>query len=272
MNLFKNTVKIILLFGIVIFIYSYSRKDKLPDKEEILPELYQEPIQTGTEKSPFEVEKGGIIYNITPLFNYELYGLVVSEHDSKSWFDYYHEALKDFINLKDVCVVWGDNIETEVYQELKFNNGSFTCYIDSKSDTDNATVFQKFKNSALSNNHLLSENDIINQQIIRAEKGDQIYLKGYLVQYSRQNGFKRGSSVSRTDTQDGACETIYITDFEIIKEANIGWRLTYTYVKYLIIVSIIILSILLLNGSDFTRRSKREDVDRTKFFYKDPYE
>ena len=39
MNLFKNTVKIILLIGIVIFIYSYSQKGKLPKKEEILPEL-----------------------------------------------------------------------------------------------------------------------------------------------------------------------------------------------------------------------------------------
>jgi len=157
MNLFKNTVKIILLIGIVIFIYSYSQKGKLPKKEEILPELYQEPIQTETEKPPFKVERGGIIYDITPLFNYELYGLVVSEYNSKSWLDYYHEEWKDFINLKDVCVVWGDNVETEVYQELKFHNGSFTCYIDSKSGADKTAVFQKFKDSALSNNHLLSK-------------------------------------------------------------------------------------------------------------------
>lgn len=250
MNLFKNTVKIILLIGIVIFIYSYSQKDKLPKKEEILPGLYQEPIQTETEKPPFKVDRGGIIYDITPLFNYELYGLVVSKHNSKSWLDYYHEEWKDFINLKDVCVVWGDNVETEVYQELKFHNGSFTCYIDSKSGVDKTAVFQKFKDSALSNNHLLSENDIINQKIMRAEEGDQIYLKGYLVQYS-QDEFKRGSSVSRTDTGNGACETIYITDFEIIKEANVFWRLTYSYVKYLIIVSIILLLILFFKGSDF---------------------
>jgi len=260
MNLFKNTVKIILLIGIVIFIYSYSQKGKLPKKEEILPELYQEPIQTETEKPPFKVERGGIIYDITPLFNYELYGLVVSEHNSKSWLDYYHEEWKDFINFKDVCVVWGDNVETEVYQELKFHNGSFTCYIDSKSGADKTAVFQKFKDSALSNNHLLSENDIINQKIMRAEEGDQIYLKGYLVQYSQQDEFKRGSSVSRTDTGNGACETIYITDFEIIKEANVFWRLTYSYVKYLIIVSIILLLILFFTGSDFTHESNRKNL------------
>ena len=264
MNLFKNTVKIILLIGTVIFIYSYFQKDKLPEKEEILPELYREPIQTETVKPPFKADKGGIIYDITPLFNYELYGLVVSEHNSKGWFDYYHEEWKDFINLKDVCIVWGDNIETEVYQELKFRNGSFTCYIDSKPSADKTAVFQKFNNSALSNNHLLSENDIINQEIIKAVKGDQIYLKGYLVQYSQQDGFKRGSSVSRTDTGDGACETIYITDFKIIKEANVFWRFIYSFVKYLIIGSIVILLILFFKGSDFRHESKQKNLQEQK--------
>jgi len=259
MNLFKNTVKIILLIGIIIFIYSYFQKDKLPQKEEILPGLYQEPIQAETENLPFKLERNDIVYDIVPLFNYELYGLVVSEHNSKSWFDYYHERWKDFINLKDICVIWGDNIKTGAYQELKFHNGSFTCYIDFKSGVDKNTVSQKFKNDALSNNHLLSGNDIINQKIIKAKKGDQVYLRGYLVQYSHDE-FKRGSSVNRTDTGNGACETIYLTDFEIIKEANVFWRLAYSYSKYLIIISIILLLIIFFKDSDLTYKSNRKNL------------
>ena len=251
MKLFKNAIKVILLIGIIILIYSYFQKDKLPSEKDILPELYEDPIQTETEKPPFKVYRGGITYDIVPLFNYELYGLVVSENNSKNWLDYYHEKWQDFINLKDVCVVWGENIESGVYQDLKFRNGSFTCYIDFKSGVDKKEVFQEFRNNALSNNHLLSEDDAISQKIIRAKKGDQIHLKGYLVRYSHDE-FKRGSSVTRTDEGNGACETIYLTDFEIIKEANVFWRLVYSYVKYLIIALIILLLVLIFKGSDST--------------------
>jgi len=248
----KKTIKIILLIAIVIFILSYFQKNRLPAKEGILPELYQAPIQTETSEAPFKAEKGGVIYNITPLYNYELYGLIVSGHNSKNWLDYYHEKWEDFINLKDVCVVWGENIETGAYWDLKFKNGSFTCYIDFKSGVDKNAAYQKFKNEALSNNHLLSVDESINKKIMKAQEGDQIYLKGYLVRYAHDD-FQRGSSITRNDAGNGACETIYLTDFKIIKEANAFWRVAFFITRYLIIVSIIILLVLLFRGGGFKR-------------------
>lgn len=259
MKLFKKTIKIILLIAIIIFIYSYFQKDRLPKKEDILPELYQAPIQTETSEASFKAERGGIVYNITPLFDYELYGLVVSGHNSKSWLDYYHEKWEDFINLKDVCVVWGDNIETGVYQELKFKNGSYTCYIDSKSGVDKNAAYQKFKNEALSNNHLLSTDESINKKVMKAQKGDQVYFKGYLVQYAHDD-FQRGSSVTRVDAGNGACETIYLTDFKIIKGASAFWRIAYSFSMYLIIVSIIILLFLLFKGGGFKREPEIKNL------------
>jgi hypothetical protein len=259
MKLFKKIIKIILLIAIVIFIFSYFQKNRLPKKEGILPELYQAPIQTETNEAPFKTERGGIIYDITPLFNYELYGLVVSGHNSKNWLDYYHEKWKDFINLKDVCVVWGENIQTGVYRDLKFKNGSYTCYIDSKSGADKNAAYQKFKNEALSNNHLLSADESINKKIMKAQKGDQVYFKGYLAQYAHGD-FQRGSSVTRADSGNGACETIYLTDFRIIKEANVFWRIVFSCAKYLVIISIVTLLVLLLRGGDFKRGPVTRDL------------
>jgi hypothetical protein len=259
MKLFKKIIKIISIVAVVIFIISYFQKDKFPQKEDISPELYQAPIQTETNEAPFKVERGGVIYDITPLFNYELYGLVVSKHNSKSWLDYYHEKWEDFINLKDVCVIWGENIQTGVYRELKFKNGSYTCYMDFKSGVDKNAAYQKFKNEALSNNHLLSTDELINKKVMKAQKGDQVYFKGYLVQYAHDD-FQRGSSVTRTDAGNGACETIYLIDFKIIKEANAFWRIVYSCAKYLIIFSIIILLVLLLKGGDFKRGPEIRDL------------
>jgi hypothetical protein len=37
----------------------------------------------------------------------------------------------------------------------------------------------------------------------------------------------RGSSTVRTDRGNGACEVVYVTEFEILREANAAWRTLY---------------------------------------------
>ena len=45
-----------------------------------------------------------------------------------------------------------------------------------------------------------------------------------LVQYKNDNGFARGTSTSREDMGDGACETIFVEKFSIIQRANQLWQ------------------------------------------------
>lgn len=230
----KRLIKILLLICIALFIVSIFQKDRLPKKEEILDKLYQEPTQTETTAIQFNTKVGGITYTITTLYDYELYGLIVSYHHSTSWWDYYHERWGDFLNLKDICVIWGDNIKTEVYKEMEFSSGSWTCYPKFKRGI-NQELASSFKNNSGSNNHLLSDNEEINKEIMKAKKGDQIFMKGHLVKYFLADGsFERGTSTSRGDTGSGACETIFLTDFQILKTANQLWRSIFTFTKYAI--------------------------------------
>lgn len=248
-------IKIILLLSILFFAVSFFQKDKLPDSNDILEELYQDPIQIETSEPPFEIKKEEITYTITPLYSYEIYGMITTYNRSTSWFDYYHEKWKDFLNVKDLCVIWGDNIRTEVYKSMKFKSGSFTCYAKFKSNTTQ-DIWSKFRNDNLSNNHLLTDNEEINEMIMKAEKGDQVYIKGYLVSYSHSNGsFYRGSSISRTDKGDKACETIYVTDFKILKKANSLWHSVYSFFGYLIIICLVLLFISFLYSVTATRKS-----------------
>lgn len=229
----------------VLFVVTLYLKDNIPEKGEVLNNLYQNPIQTKTTKKPFEVEKEGVVYAITPLYDYELNGMIVSYNNSSNWLDYYHEKWEDFLNMKDVCVIWGENVETEIYKKMKFNNGSWTCHVEFESNTNN-NDWSRFKNENLSNNHLLSNNEEINKEIMGAEKGDQIYLKGYLVKYAKKDGsFERGTSVARTDQGNGACETIYVEDFRILKKANPGLREIHLLSQYIIGACLALLMILL---------------------------
>lgn len=76
----------------------------------------------------------------------------------------------------------------------------------------------------LSNNHLISDDDFIREQVKDIRIGDQIRVRGYLASYGSEGGGKRGTSTTRLDTGDGACETLYVENFKIVKAATSGWR------------------------------------------------
>lgn len=239
-------LKIILLASTVIFIMAYLQKDKLPGKGNILPGLYQSPVQTETKDQKFTVQKKKITYTITPLYSYELHGLVVSHHDSRAWWDIYHRDWQDYLNTKDLLVVWGDNINSEVYRYMKFSNTSFFGYARFKSGTK-PELWSKFKNECFSNNHVLPGSESMKKLIEETRPGDQIYLKGYLVSYEGPNVF-RSSSITRNDTAGGACETIFVKEYKILQKANQMWRIIFAIMKYSIILSTLLLVILFFKG------------------------
>lgn len=229
-----------------VLVVAFFQKEKLPENIESPGNLLLEPTQTKTDTAPFEVSMNGVTYIIKPLFAYDLYGMVVSQHASSSWFDYYHDKWNDFLNLKDVCVVWGKNVENASYKYFDFYSGSWTCYAKSKPGIDEAK-WSQFGFNQISNNHLLSNSAEINKKILSAEKGDRIHLKGYLVEYSTKDGsFKRGTSITRDDGGNGACETVFLTDFEIIGTANSFWRNAFVLAGYSAFISFIILTAIYL--------------------------
>lgn len=207
--------------GLALLLFSWWRGHPLPRPVQLVDPLFNEPLQEPVRAQPFEVSAGGIVYTINPLFRYELDGLVVSRHNADTWWDFAHREWNDALNVTDLCVVWGRNVRTDVYRRLKYWSGQFTCNFR----TDSAEVFAAFDPSALSNNHLLSESASLVRVMKNVRVGDQIHFSGFLAEYSHNHGFpfKRGTSIIRTDTGNGACETVYVEDFSILRK---GDRLT----------------------------------------------
>jgi len=221
----ERLFRLILLVSLTLLAISFFQKDKLPDPGFFSDAVLSEPRQTPTQKSPFKTKVNNQTYTVTPLFEYELSGVVVTDYESGSLGDiYHHRKWKDFLNVKDLCVVWGQNITSGVFRKLRYDSGPWTCFFkapDSKTG-------EAFRDDQLSNNHLLTDELKLHHQIMRAAPGDEVRIKGILANYQNTaNGFDRGTSVSRTDTGNGACETIYVTDFTITKEANRVWRALY---------------------------------------------
>ncbi|HOO56257.1 MAG TPA: hypothetical protein PLN69_05490 [bacterium] len=252
----KQILKIIFIVCLPVFIVSSCVKDKYPHASGILEQLHYDPVQEETYVEPFIVEKKDAEYTVSPLYEYDLYGLVVSYHHSDSILDYYHKLWGDTLNIKDLCVLWGNNLKTDLFREIKFKNANWTCYFNTRSNE----AWSNFHLNEVSNNHLLSDDKKISKKIMKARRGDQIHFHGYLSEYSNDKGFRRGTSISREDTMGGACETVYVTEFEILKSSNPTWDFINTTTRYLLIVSVILLIIIFfLEAAQSSRQAFKDE-------------
>jgi hypothetical protein len=200
------------LMSVLFLMIYFQPKYRIP-LSQIKPELQSEPLQTKTSELPFPFDYRGKSYNAIPVANYELWGLVVSHNNINKLGDIYHDA--DSVDTKDLCVIWGENVRREDFHRVKFTSGSWTCYFRYPSGV-------AFRANQLSNNHLITDSDEIRKQIAKVRIGDQVHIRGVLVNYRQRSSRQgwRNSSTTRDDTGNGACEVIFVRELDIISRGN----------------------------------------------------
>ena len=201
-------------------IVSFWNRNDIPRNVAFRSELSTPPRQTATEKTPFTVDYAGVKYAVEPKFAYDLYGMVVSyrQHDGESLM---HRRANDHLNVADVCVVWSDTAFSPTLHEISFWNGIFTCNFE----TRDAQAWTNFDTHEISNNHLISADDAIRDRVATVDIGDQVHIRGWLASYGTGSS-KRGTSTTRDDAGNGACETIYVDRFEVLASTRSGWRIS----------------------------------------------
>ena len=86
---------------------------------------------------------------------------------------------------------------------------------------------------------MLYSDKVIRNKIKDISVGDQVYIIGWLSEHASEGGGKRGTSITREDTGNGACETIFVTDFEILRASQNPWR-TLMYLSLFLFLGTII--------------------------------
>jgi hypothetical protein len=219
----RALVRLLFIGGFTLLAASLWQRHELPEPGRLLGNLRQEPEQVQVREPPKTTTVNGVTYTIKPLFSYELHGLVVSRHDSDSFIDYIHREWNDHINVVDLCVIWGKNAISGAYRGQSFSSGQFVCYWQAPT----REAFAAFDPAAISNNHLLTDDPAIAKKLRSVRVGDQIRFRGYLAEYSHNHKgqpFHRSTSIVRTDTGNGACETVYVQDLEITRRGGGPWR------------------------------------------------
>ena len=193
-----QTLKWLLAANVLVLGLALWQSDALPAPAELVPGLQDEPLQTPVNQGAYTTSSEGVTYTIAPLYAYDLVGLVVSKHDAKTWWDYLHREWNDNLNIVDLCVIWGNNARNGSYADMDFSSGQFTCNFSTRSDA----AFAAFDQTAISNNHLLTDQPALAKKLRTVRVGDQIHFRGHLAEYSHQHGtdFKRGTSTVRTNT------------------------------------------------------------------------
>lgn len=213
-----NLSGVVIIVSFCSLLVSFWNRNDLPGNIAYLPDIREEPRQQRTRKKAFDVQYKGVDYRVEPKFEYELFGMIVSyrHHNGQSRM---HRLSGDHLNMLDVCVIWGDNTANQRLNKISFWNGIFTCNVQ----TRDQAAWDAFDMYQLSNNHLISADERIRDKVSGIRIGDQIRVRGHLASYRGPVG-TRGTSTTRQDTGDGACETIYVEDFAIVEPAVSYWR------------------------------------------------
>jgi hypothetical protein len=216
MTFSKTSVKLLLLAGLLCIAVGTFTRNRLPSGADIADEALLEPIQTNRTAPIFKTTVNKVEYSVAPQADYELRGVVVSKHDSSSFWDVLHSDWNDHLNVADLCIVWGGNLKSDIYRKLSYHNGQFTCNYGGSGE-----AFSSFNEDEISNNHVLTDDPRLAKKIRQLAIGDQVLVRGKLAKYSHRTGgqFDRGTSMVRNDRGNGACETIFIDDVQVIKSA-----------------------------------------------------
>jgi len=216
-NLF---LRLLLIVFVIVFGVSFFTKNRLVQINDIHAATFKDPIQTAITKSPtINFKSGDYQYITSPLFDYKITGVVVSKHDYNPSDDNIEKPIR-----YDLCIVWGQNVKDKIYlsSKLSFSQGNRFCNY-------NYSEPVSFDTNQISNNHLVTINDVILDRIKSINTGDEVTVSGKLINMTASgnynddtapHGMSWSTSTIRTDTGAGACEVILVDSVDVLTSVH----------------------------------------------------
>ena len=203
----------------LLLVLSWWFRGALPGPDSVDPQLFRSPYQTATTRKIFIHKLNGYEYMVEPQAEYDQTGLVVSTN--YTWRDMF-AIVGDPIDTPDLGMVWDMNLQSGDLHKVSFWSGEFTLNFQHGPGV-------KFYLENAGNNHMLASTPEVYNQVTSLRRGDQIRIVGALVNYYRTDigPYWRKSSLTRTDTGNGACEVIFVDRIEVISRGTPFWYFTY---------------------------------------------
>lgn len=227
-NLFFIIVIIVVLFfarGSILFWLKFSFAIPSGYETSVI-DVSKDPIQINysekqKENRKFEYKSlinGHNIY-MYPQAKYKIAGIAVAYNYSF----FIRNEFFDSAALYDLGLSWGKIGDKKFYQKY------FECYSQKNEMTGARVLWTKVKtrempvtldyiNTHFSHSHLVPANRNIMAALLKIKRWDKVEIEGELVNmryYTKNKEMYTNTSLSRSDTGLGACETIYVTKVKI---------------------------------------------------------
>lgn len=161
--------------------------------------------------NPVQVERSGLPsfvvdnYRITPAAEFSLEARVLSTEK-------YHMGREADLSPIDLALGWGPMSDNAVLDRLQISQGN-RFYFYRWSDEPPIPPSEIVEHSA--NMHMIPASDEIKHRLDKVRVGQVVQLSGYLVRVQAPDGWHWNSSMTRSDSGNGACELIWVEELSV---------------------------------------------------------
>jgi len=172
-------------------------------------DISQDPVQISVpSQDPILVNWKKIDLKITPVAIYKISALVVGTAS-------YSYGWNAKISPMDLALAWGKLANPEFQKYVSYSHGNRWVSFNIKKDSP---LDVTYVSSHASNHHLIPATQNIGYALKTIQKKKKVVLEGFLVNVTGTYDGRPvwwNTSLSRTDTGDGACELLYVTKARI---------------------------------------------------------
>ena len=167
----------------------------------------QEPL-AAAQTQPIQIDSSNPDLALQPLFSYHIAGRVVAH-------DHFYMDKMSMVSPVDVSLAWGRLVAPDALALINYSHHLRFGWVSYKQSLpfEPSVLAQHF-----SNNHLIPANTRLAGAMRTIDDGDDVEIIGTLVNVTLTTSrgmWRANTSISRTDTGDGACEIIYVTRLRV---------------------------------------------------------
>lgn len=192
----------IFIFSVIALVYLTVRDwDRKPVEHPPGILVAEKPQQVDMQPSVFSLDD----FQITRKASFEIRARVLSKEP------YYLSRAADLAPI-DLALGWSVMSDSAVLEQIDISQSS--RWYHTKFDLPPPISEQQIISNS-SNMHMIPARKNIERTLKRLREGDIVLLRGYLVDADDDSGWYWRSSMSRTDTGDGACELVYVESIRV---------------------------------------------------------
>lgn len=160
------------------------------------------PLQTTVESEAPRLVKAG--YQIQALARFQLEARVLGV-------EHYRFDRGAELSPIDLALGWGRMSDTAVLDRITISQSGRSYYWR----TPQFPIPRREIETSSANMHLVPATEAVARQLSGVRRGQVVRLGGYLIEARGADGWRWRSSLTRTDTGNGACELIWVERLEM---------------------------------------------------------